>query len=246
MELVVRRTRHLVNGVEQLLAMTDMPSVEELSVQASHWANDYGSYSPIMLDDDETSMRFYHGWHWAWLDFPFTLAAFWGAVEVAHRVVERHDQIRELPEVGDGYTEAEVTAELATLFGVTIPHLVRAIGGGWYACDVGLLGEWLDGEEEIARWYGSGTPVQVYLGLATTTAVVAIPDPARAGRTKDELTWHARVPLGTRSQLTELSEAVRSACEERHHDLWTCPGCRSHIAPERRRRVCDTCRSTYM
>jgi len=119
------------------------------------------------------------------------------------------------------------------------------IGGGWHSLDPAGLGEWLDGEEEIARWYGSGDPVQVLVGLATTAAVVAVPDPDHHGCAKDDGTWHSRIELGTSGQFNALSSAVSSAWQERHADLWSCRGCRRHLAPEPRKRTCTECRAAY-
>lgn len=245
MTVFVQRTRHVVRDHRDLLRLTNAESMDELSMEASVWANNMGPYGEMYLDDDEASVRMYAGWQYAWLDFPFTINHFWNWVAETHRVLERHERIRDLPDCHEGYTEVEVTQELADFFGVPAPKLVSLIGGGWYPLDPAELGEWLDGVQEIARWYGSGDPVQVLLGFATTAAVVAVPDPTHPGRAKDDGSWHARIELGATGQLHALSEAVSGAWHDRHADLWSCRGCRRHLAPELRKRTCPECRATY-
>jgi len=109
----VQRTRHVVRDFEDLLRLTNTESMEDLSLEASVWANGFGPYAEMYLDDDKESVRMYAGWHCAWLDFPFTINQFWNWVAETHQVLERHKRIRDLPDYDQGYDDVEVTQELA-------------------------------------------------------------------------------------------------------------------------------------
>lgn len=244
----VRMTREVVRRVKDLLHLTGCSDLEQLALYASLWADPSGDEFADIYSDcaepDDTSVGFDVGWHYEYIDFPITLGQFWRFVEKCYAIKMRHTRLLDLPDWDPDEPYLDVTEHLAAFFEVHTRTLVDRIGGSWHAIDRQPLDEWLDGEQAIERWLATGVPAQALLGLATTAAVVAVPDPLLRGHAKEEPSrWW--IPIGTRAQLKDLGLAVEQAAKERRAQFIRCKGCRRELAPEDRRVMCPACVEAY-
>ena len=138
----------------------------------------------------------------------------------------------------------DALGELAALLGVAPERLLAVTGGGWVPAEVPAA------HPPGARWFASGVPVQVLLGLAGRTLAVARPVPR----------WHGAAGLVTEAldveelavddvELTPevVTAAVDRAVRRRRGSFRWCPLCRELTPPEwsHDRHSCSDCAVRY-
>ena len=202
----VRSTRERVTDGERLLALTESSDWNDLEQEASVWAAPYGPHCLLTPDDEDQYVTLQvDNAFYAHLEYPFTLARFWRFVSDTYRVASRYEQILALPEL-ETHGGGDVTTALADFFHVSLRTFVSHMGGGWRCGDPGRLPEYLWGEHPVERWYVSGRPAAVGLGLTAAYAVVADPTGSSQGEAADP-SVHA-VELDRRDRLRQIGAAA--------------------------------------
>lgn len=260
MTTIATASRRVIRNVGELLRLTESATLRELEREASWWADPdgrvYGMFYTAgrpaaewedsadpdykeLLESGDIGLD--NGWHQEWVDFPITVAQFWKFVVTCYVGLVRGADLDGLPDWLDDEA-GDVTHELAGFFGVGTPALIGSIGGGWQPVEPTHLYEWFD-DERIKRWYSSGNPRLVLLGLTAATAVVEVPHPQYPERALEQRNlW---VDLSSRSTLRDLAKCIGVAVLVREAMLVRCPGCRQQLGPEQER-VCERCRTAYL
>ena len=181
------------------------------------------------------------------LDLPVPLGRFWRTVDLLDVDLEHRAAAEELPQWSSPRDEHDddLTEILADFFETTLRDFVDHVGGGWHSQDP----EHLVGLNEVDyRWYGSGKPLQVLLGIGTDEAVVGEPiltESGLRGRATVERGRAIAVPLRRRVTLRRLSEEVRDVETWVRSQLTFCPGCRVTLGRAAGSDYCVPCRARY-
>jgi hypothetical protein len=233
------QVRHLADLL-RLTACSDLPELVEL-------VDSQMQMRPLTLDVQANDVRIEaHTEAGGYvLELPILLGRFWRTVDLLDADLEHRAAAEQLPRWSAQGRNEDVTVLLAEFFDVILQEFVANVGGRWCAQDpdelVGL-------NEAEYRWFGSGVPMQVLLGVGTDEAVVAEPimtaaglrGPARLERGRAE-----SVLLRRRDTLRRLSEHVRDMEAFVQSQFTYCPGCRTTVARGGSGDVCVDCHWVY-
>jgi len=248
-----RSSRKKVQSLTELLQLTGCADVNDLqALIESEMSTD-----PLFVDmgADMTSLQFYTESSGYELPWPFEVGRFWRAIDDLNTDLLHHAEAQGLPEWDSAQAAArdddphsiigDATNDLAEFFGLGLDTFVDHVGGGWFPQDdselVGL-------HEQTYRWYGSGQPLQVLLGIGRDEAVVAEPIEHGAGLAGPAWLERGRaehVLLRREGTLRRLSEQVRDMETLVRSDLHFCAGCRVVLSRGRANQQCRSCLGRY-
>lgn len=182
------------------------------------------------------------GYELAW---PVALGRFWRTVDLMEADLEHRAAAEQLPTWSGHDDDEDVTDVLADFFQASLQDFVMHVGGGWRAQEPDHL---LGLNESEYRWFGSGRPLQVLLGVGTDEVVVAEPvelGPGLAGPARVERGRAESVHLHKRQTLRRLSEQVRDTEAFLRAELHFCAGCRAVLQRGRPADFCRDCHARY-
>jgi hypothetical protein len=239
-----RTSRKQVRHLEDLLRLTECVDLPELVEFVDSQMQMRALTLDVQADDNRIEALTEAGGYV--LDLPVPLGRFWRTIDLLDADLEHRAAAEQLPGWTSEKSEQEdLTALIADFFDTSLHDFVDHVGGGWHAQDpdhfVGI-------NEAEYRWYGSGTPMQVLLGIGTDEAVVAEPvltgpglhGPATVARGQAASVW-----LRRRETLRRLSEQVRDTEALVRSQLSFCPGCRVTLHRGRASEYCVDCLARY-
>lgn len=244
-ELFSRSSRKQARDLPGLLRLSGCADLDELRALVDSQMDMRAHTLVVQADEGGVELGTESGGYE--LRWPVALGRFWLTVDLMDRDLEHRAASEQLPawSGNSGDDSEDVTDLLADFFGTSLQEFVMHVGGGWQVQDPDHL---LGLNETEYRWFGSGRPLQVLLGIGTDEIVVAEPvefgagmaEPARVER------QHAEgVQLRKRDTLRRLSEKVRDTETLLRAQLTFCAGCRSVLSRGRAADFCRDCHARY-
>lgn len=239
-----RASRRQVRHLDDLLRLTECADLTGLVELVDSQMQMQPLTLDVQADDQRIEAHTEAGGYT--LDLPIPLGRFWRTVDLMDADLEHRAAAEQLPGWESPRDEDEdLTAILADFFDTSLPEFVDHVGGSWHAQSpddlVGL-------NEAEYRWYGSGHPMQVLLGIGTDEAVVAEPIITWAGLRGPATVERGRaaaVHLRRRDTLRRLSEEVRDTESWVRSQLTFCPGCRTTLGRGPGSDYCINCLARY-
>lgn len=245
-ESVSRSSRRQARDLPGLLRLADCANLDELYELVDSQMDLRAHTLVVQADDNGVELGTEAGGYE--LPWPVVLGRFWRTVDLMDDDLEHRAAAEQLPEWSgnDRHDSEDVTDVLADFFDTMLQEFVMHVGGGWQVQDPDHL---IGLNEAEYRWFGSGRPLQVLLGIGTDEVVVAEPvetGPGLAGPARLERQHAESVHLRKRDTLRRLSEAVRDTEALLRAQLSFCAGCRAVLHRGRPADFCRDCHARYL
>ncbi len=239
-----RASRKQVRHLDDLLRLTECANLAELVELVDSQLQMRPLTLDVQVDDRRIEAHTEAGGYT--LNLPVPLGRFWRTVDLLDADLQHRAAAEQLPGWSSPRDEHEdLTGLLADFFDTPLQAFVDHVGGGWHAQDPAQL---IGLNEAGYRWYGSGAPMQVLLGIGTDEAVVAEPILTGLGLHGPATVKRGRavsVPLRRRHTLRRLSEEVRDIEAWVRSQLTFCPGCRVTLGRGGGSTYCVDCLARY-
>ncbi|MDP9183892.1 MAG: hypothetical protein M3P04_14095 [Actinomycetota bacterium] len=239
-----RLSRALVSNWDDLLRLTGCADAEQLDELLD---GEVETSAAIDLDSDGVTIGV--DWRkWESLAFPFPIRAFWTALYSLEAENWRHSAVVSLTEYDeDDEDPDDCSRELGRFLGLKNVVFRQLVGGHWTPQDPAIVDLELDEDDpdsEDQRWFGSGEPVQVLIGVLAEWVLVASPSITREGDNFYRTATVVRtIRLGQSATLHSLAATIRRTQRRRQRSLRYCQCCRRIEEPENFEG--DWCRGCY-
>jgi hypothetical protein len=238
-----RSSRKQIRNLADLLRVTGCTDVPDL--QASVDAALRMDPLELSVHADDVRVEVSTGATGYNLDLPITLGRFWRAVDDLGADLLHLAEVKRLPDWSPESENKDRTEWLADFFAASVHEFVSHVGGRWHSLEPTALG----GLNEIVhRWFWSGEPMQVLLGIGIDEVVVAEPiviGPGYLGPGGVEQGRASAVRLRRGDTLRKLSEEVREMEAWVQSQLTFCPYCRTTFGRGPAGLTCRDCLEVY-